>query len=83
MGGPGGIGGWDMNGPLGMVSVGQVGVEQSRRRRYACIVPGSLLDCRRPTSANGWPQPRLAARRQEVLRVAEHEFVEFKAGQTT
>jgi hypothetical protein len=31
---------------FGVVSVGQVGVEQSLRCGYACIVPGSLLDCR-------------------------------------
>ncbi len=57
MGGPGGIGGWDMNGPLGMVSVGQVGVEQALRCGYACIVPGSLLDCRphRPWERQGLP----------------------------
>jgi hypothetical protein len=61
VGGPEGIGGWDMNGPLGMVSVGQVGVEQSLRCGYACIVPGSLLDCRHPTSVSGWPKNRYLA----------------------
>jgi hypothetical protein len=43
MGGPGGIGGWDMNDPSGMVSVGQDGLEQALRCGYACIVLGSLL----------------------------------------
>jgi hypothetical protein len=41
VGGPGGIGGWDMNGPLGMVSVGQDGLEQALRCEHARIVPGS------------------------------------------
>ena len=32
--------------PLGVVSVGQAGLEHAVRCEQACIVPGSLLDCR-------------------------------------
>lgn len=43
---PGALAGWDMKDPLGVVSVGQVGLKHAFWCENACIAPGSLLDCR-------------------------------------